>query len=518
MESRAMEITPEEAIALIEGYVKRPSEYIQDVYGSKLWWKQQEIVEAVFKYRNVSVKSCNAVGKSYIAARVAHSFLMLHPGSIVVTTAPTARQVRDILWREIGTTHNMAKYPLGGHLTQLGLEFDKDWYAVGLSTTEPEKFFGYHSDHILVVVDEASGVDEQIFKGVRAITPNENAHTLLIGNPTNPDGTFFQSFSDPRVKTFTISAFDTPNMVANEIRNVSDLVRVFTPPEGVHPLDHNPKFKLPYPALISPTAVYERLQEWGAESPFFQALVLGQFPEQAEFALIPLNLIQSSMDEDYRKEHKWHIPDGPLEYGVDVARFGMDKTVLIARHGGKVDYINTWSKKDTDWTADRIIEAMNLDEWNSVVKVDDTGVGGGVTDKLNRIRRDDNNTKYHYHVVAIDFGSGPDNPLKFYNKRAEMYWNLRDLFFKHAIALPKDNELANELASIQFKPFAGKDGQIIKIESKDNIRDRLGRSPDKADALALAFASSGQGRWRDIPEATSLEYDKPLTAGFNQTF
>jgi hypothetical protein len=77
-------------------------------------------------------------------------------------------------------------------------------------------------------------------------------------------------------------------MVANEIRNVADLVRVFTPPEGVHPLDHNPKFKLPYPALISPTAVYERLQEWGAESPFFQALVLGQFPEQAEFALYRL--------------------------------------------------------------------------------------------------------------------------------------------------------------------------------------------------------------------------------------
>jgi hypothetical protein len=99
-----------------------------------------------------------------------------------------------------------------------------------------------------------------------------------------------------------------------------------------------------------------------------------------------------------------------------------------------------------------------------------------------------------------------------------MYWNLRDQFFKHAIALPKDNELANELASIQFKPFAGKDGQIIKIESKDNIRDRLGRSPDKADALALAFASSGQGRWRDIPEPRSVQYEKPLTAGFNQTF
>jgi phage terminase large subunit len=121
---------------------------------------QEDILEAVFNYRNVSVKSCNSAGKSHIAARVAHAFLDLHPGSIVVTTAPTARQVKDVLWRYIGTTHSLAKYPLGGHLTQLGLEYDKDWFAVGLSTTEPEKFFGYHADHILVIVDEASGVEE----------------------------------------------------------------------------------------------------------------------------------------------------------------------------------------------------------------------------------------------------------------------------------------------------------------------------------------------------------------------
>lgn len=519
------EITPAKAKQILEGYRKQPSKYVEHVYGSKLWSKQQEIVEAVFKYRSVAVKSCNATGKSYIAARVAHAFLDLHPHSLVVSTAPTARQVRDVLWREVGATHTMSRFPLGGHLTQLGLEYDKDWFAVGLSTTEPEKFFGYHSDYILVIVDEASGVDEKIYKGVRAITPNENAHTLLIGNPTNPDGTFYQAFTDPRVKTFTISAFDSPNLTANNITNIQDLITIFTPPDGVDPVDHNPKFDLPYPALISPTTVYERYMEWGAESPWFEALILGQFPSQAEFSLIPLNLIQASMDEEYRKEHGWNVEHGPLEYGVDVARFGMDKTVIAPRRGGFVEQLVSWAKLDTNTTAERIVDSLSMNDWACIIKVDDTGVGGGVTDALRRMKRekgDNDKERLRYRVVPIDFGSGTTNPLKFYNKRAEMYWNLRQMFIDHKIALPKDQELANELASIQFKPFAGKDGQIIKIESKDDIRARLGKSPDKADALVLAFANGSTGKWPD-KEAESRfgvakTYMEPITSGLSNRY
>ena len=507
-----MEISPQQALDILLGYQKRPLDWVDDVYADErpLWSMQREIVDAVFKYRTVAVKSCNSAGKSYLAARVAHAFLTLHPHSLVVSTAPTARQVRDVLWRYIGGVHNRSKYPLGGHLTQLGLEYDKDWYGVGLSTTEPEKFFGYHADHILVIVDEASGVDEQIYKGVRAITPNENAHTLLIGNPTNPDGTFYQAFTDPRVKTFTISAFDTPNLKANNINNVDDLKRIFTPPEGVEAIDHQPKFKLPYPALISPTAVYERLQEWGDDSPFFQALIMGEFPAQAEAALIPLNLIQQAMDADHRKEHNWQIPAGKLEYGVDVARFGMDKTVLIARKGGNVMYIRTWSKLDTAVTTDRVLEGMQLDDEVALIKIDDTGVGGGVTDQLRR-RRQTIGNGLMYQVAPVDFGGGTSNPLKFYNKRAEMYWNLREQFFNHAIALPKDMELANELASIRYE-FGGKEKNLIKIEAKDEIKKRLDHSPDKADALALAFASAG-GDWSDIPTDSTYESERPLTAG-----
>src|SRR5579884_2454059 len=353
------QITEDEALEALEIYRQKPHAFVEDVLGAALWDKQREICADVFQYREVAVKTCNAVGKSFIAGRTALTFLLLIPGSLVVTTAPTWRQVKDILWRELGAAYKSSKFPLGGRLTQTGLEFDKDWYAIGLSTNDPEKFFGYHADHVLVVVDEAAGVEEDIFRGVRAITPNENAHILYIGNPTSGDGTFKNAFANPRVKQHTISAFDSPNLIANNIRDLETLVQLMTPPEGVAPIDHNPKFELPYPSLISPTVVYERFVEWGTDSPMWQSLIMGEFPTQAENTLIPLNLIQQAADPDYIKEHQWPILDGPLSYGVDVARFGSDRTVLAPVRGDIVDALVTYTKQDTNATAERLINSID---------------------------------------------------------------------------------------------------------------------------------------------------------------
>jgi hypothetical protein len=370
----------------------------------------------------------------------------------------------------------------------------------------------------LVIVDEASGVEEEIFIGVDAVTPNINAHVLMIGNPTNPDGRFFKAFRDPLVKCFTISAFDTPNFTANGIKDTADLVALFTPPTGVAPLDHFVAVKetllMPIPQLINPANAYQRLIQWGEDSPMWQALVLGEFPSQASNSLIPLNLILKAVDvhkqmshfkgltpgspewREYQKHMEWRVTDeGDLEYGLDVARFGDDRTVLIERRGGYVQAISSWAYLDTHVTGERVIEKMNLDDWRAIVKVDDTGVGGGVTDFL-RHEAADNPDAYHYRTVPINFGAGTNFPEKYFNLRAEMFWNLRQQFFRHAIAIPDDEDLIYELASIRYD-FAGKDKQIIQIEPKQAIKDRSPdhKSPDKADALALAFMGDGAGRW-----------------------
>lgn len=533
-------ITPDQALALIEGYRKVPNEYISDVYGLSPWSLQSAIVDSVFKNPQTAVKTCNAVGKSYIAAAVAHAFLDLYPGSIVVTTAPTWRQVKDVLWRYFGTMHKSARYSLGGQLNQTGLEYDTDWYAVGLSTKYPENFFGYHADHILVIVDEAGGVEDAIFRGVKAITPNVNARVLYIGNPTNPDGFFAQLFDEvksPRVKKFSISAFESPNLKAAGIENIEQLIKTMTPPEGVDPLDHEPfkNVKWPIPELISPERVYERYLEWGADSPAWQALVMGEFPTQAEQSLIPMDLVRQAMDmqtvdvdsgQTYAELSGWNIPEGPPEYGVDMARYGGDSTVVYPRRGGWVEQATVWNKTDLMTSADKILKIVDPLDFNTRINIDDTGNGGGTTDRLRQISSDQRTTGspvHQYQLAAYNFSSKErmGNPAKFHDITSELYWNLRSWFYKKQIALPQDDQLFRELVGRRW--HINKSGKI-QVESKEEYKKRTGgKSPDRSDALALAFAGGLRQSEQRTPDLSDYESDEeveptmqPFTSGLSR--
>lgn len=525
-------ITPAEALEILDYYSnERQVDFVRDVLGRNPWPLQEEIIKAVFKYPVVAVKSCNAAGKSDVASDIALAFLMLKPGGIVITTAPTWRQVKDVLWRYIRDKYAKAPYKLSDkQCNQVGLDLAEDWFAVGLSTKDSEKFFGYHADDILVIVDEASGVEEEVYIGVDAVTPNLNAHVLMIGNPTNPDGRFYKAFQDPLVKKFTISVFDTPNFTANGIRNLEDLLTLFTPPADAEQtetmqLEHMQKvqkqLKMPIPALISPSTVYRRYLQWGDEHPMWEALIMGQFPSQSSTALIPLGLILKSVEvwkqinaskrnKEYAKKPEWNIElTGIHEYGLDVARFGDDSNVLFPKIGGYIEKPIKWAKVDTAITTDRVINHISLDDWLAVIKVDDIGVGGAVTDQLRR-RKQDNPELYHYTVIPINFASGTTKPEKYYNLRTEIYDNLAQMFIDHKIAIPDDEELIAELATIRVE-YTGKDTNIKKVEAKDKIKERLmGRSPDKADALALACAKSGRGSWLDdLPAEEKISSEPP---------
>lgn len=542
-------LTLEEAEELHEYYVDgNEVEFVRDVLRRNPWSKQEDIIRDVFKYKVVAVASCNAAGKSDVASDIALAFLNLKPSSIVITTAPTWRQVKDVLWRYIRMKYKRTTYKLSpAECNQVGLDYADDWYAVGLSTTDSEKFFGYHADDILVIVDEASGVDEKIWLGVDAVTPNVNAHVLAIGNPTNPSGRFFKMMRDPLVKKHTITAFDTPNMVANGIRTVEDLVEIFTPPEGVEAIDHVQEVQktmiMPIPALISPETVYRRYLEWGADSPAWQALVMGQFPSEAEQSLIPIELIQMAMgmtgiDEDSGKTYAelagWKIPDGPMEYGLDMARYGNDNTVLIPRHGGWVQTPISWGKTSLMDSADKVLglgkfkidgQLMDPLDWNARLNIDDTGNGGGTTDRLRQIGNEEMTSgrpAHQYMLAAYNF-SGKQNMIntdKYHDITSELYWNLRSWFIKKKIAMEYNERLFTELAGRRWRinPTSGK----IQVESKDDYKKRTGgRSPDYSDALALAFA--GGQRTLNLPTdndnpamAEDEQVHKPLTSSLNR--
>jgi len=544
-----MSLVLEERIAQVNEiralYEPIPHLFVKDALGATPWDMQDKIIQSVFVNKITAVKTCNAVGKSYIAARIALTFLTLYPGSIVVTTAPTWRQVKDILWREFAVAVKRSKVKLTDKdVKQAGLDISEDWYAVGLSTKYPENFFGYHADHILVIVDEAGGVEEPIFKGVAAITPNINARVLLIGNPTDPSGTFYEYFQKPELgaKCFTISAFDSPNFIATGIRNVKDLLDMFTPPEGVEQVDFtrqvneelkrrmNPIFG----ALIDPSVVYSRFHEWGTDSPAWQSLVMGEFPTQADQALIPINLVTMAMnmygiDEDTGKTYAeisgWKIPDGPPSYGQDMARFGSDRNVLVPKRGGWVDTLLVWSKVDLMESADRILNVINPLDKETTVNIDDTGNGGGTTDRLRQISGESfagGKPAHQYTLNAYNFSSkefmNEKDQDKFYDITSMLYWNLRQQFYDKKIALPFDRELFDELVGRRWFIVPG--GKI-KVESKDDYKKRTGgKSPDKSDALALAFAPNRAGSWEpsedkkkpSVYESPRIEEKKAQTA------
>src|SRR5690554_3113453 len=194
-----------------------PDAWVQEVTGETPWTKQTEILRALAVHRRVAVASCNSAGKSWLAARAAAWFMDTYYPAQVVTTAPTDRQVRRILWKEIHRAAAAAERngnPLGGKLLTKSWEFNEEHFALGFATRDydPDAFQGLHAEHILVIVDEAAGISEAIWEGIMSVVRGKHARLLAIGNPTSLEGTFYRAFSSAGWWTTHISAFDTPNL------------------------------------------------------------------------------------------------------------------------------------------------------------------------------------------------------------------------------------------------------------------------------------------------------------------
>ena len=199
-----------------------PIYFATKVLGRNLWSKEVEILEAIRDEREVAVRSCHASGKTYTAATAINWWLLSFPNSVVITTAPTFRQVKEILWREIkGAVAGKALYPSKAML-DTAINISENWFALGLSTDRSDQFQGFHSAHLLVVVDEASCVPPEIYEAIDGLSPEK---ILMIGNPLQNTGRFADSFKRAHVKKIHISAFDTPNVKAGK-RLIPGLITV----------------------------------------------------------------------------------------------------------------------------------------------------------------------------------------------------------------------------------------------------------------------------------------------------
>jgi phage terminase large subunit len=453
-------------------YRRRPEAFAEEVLGSHWWEAQAEVARTVATHRRTVVKSANGVGKTYLAADLALWFLYTHRPSVVLTTAPTWRQVRYLLWEEIGRRFRGARVPLPGTLHLTRLTVGEGWFALGLATDEGVRFQGFHAENLLILMDEASGIPEEIWEAVEGVAVGRNNRILAIGNPLCPSGRFYRLFRGASGwQRRTISALDHPN-VRGRGRQIPGAVTVEAISERVaewcEPLEGE---------ADEGTHSSAELLEWqGAlyrPNGIFRARVLGEFPDSEEEALIPRRWVEAAMERT--------LPvAGCRRAAVDVARLGGDSTVIGMRVGPVVTHLEAIRGADLMEVCGRI-SRLAYEQKPESIAIDSIGLGAGVVDRLNELQI--------AGVEAVNVALPAIDRERFANRRAELYWGLRERFRRGDIALPHNEALCEQLASIRYGHTSG--GKIL-IESKEAMKRRGMASPDHADMLALLFADGAE--------------------------
>lgn len=441
-----------------DAFPKDPIDFMVDVLGFTPWSLQSEIARMVWANRYTSVASCHGIGKSTLAAALALTFLHLHENSIVLSTAPTGRQVEHVLWRNIRTLHRKAKRPLLGQ-KPLTTRYDiaEDWYAMGFkpSDSETDPTQGFHADHVLVIIDEGAGVPTMLIDGLHAAMTTEGSRFLMIGNPTSTSGPFYDSHhaKSGGYATLNISWEDTPNFKAG--RTV-------------------------IPGLITQQWVTEMIAKYGIDSPFIRSRVYSEWVDPDD-VLIPLAQIEAARNRAW--DDLLGYGEDPKHAGLDVARDGADKSVLSLRSGPFVLGSFEVAGRESYETAGTALDIILREQPDTTdIKVDVIGLGAGTYDVLAKIVDDRN---LPMSVTPVNFSKKANDPESYNNQRSEAYGGIAERFRLGTIAGKIVDDVQADLTGIKGK-FDGKHTQRV-IEPKENFRDRLGHSPDYGDSLVLAF-------------------------------
>lgn len=440
--------------------MQNPVKAAKEVLGVTLWGKQEQLLTALSEHPLLLCRSANACGKTFVLAVACLLWLLSYDDAVVVTTSSSQRQLK-LLWREIHrlyTKANLKKLLGPSVFNQMELRIGEDRYAVGVSANIPENLGGFHSGHVLTIADEASALEEPHLEALLSNGTGPDDRIVLSGNPLRPSGPFFDASRNGTWGTVSISALDLPG-IADDAK--------------------------PIPGLATRQWIERRKAAWGEDSPAYVARVLGQFPELGTDSLFSLIAIEEACDRECEAK-------GARVAGIDLARFGDDKSVAVIRQGESIVHVESWSKADLMQSCGKIIDLQR--QWNlESLCIDETGLGSGLVDRLKEqgIRG----------VIGVNAASKAYDDDRYLNRRAELFWALRDNI--KTLSIPyRYHDKFQELASIRYK-FSS-NGRI-QIESKADIKGRLGRSPDHADALALSFGD--EDRRADKVGVASLDIE-----------
>lgn len=434
------------AVKAYEGFMRNPEAFVRLAFGVELWEKQREVLQAVFQHKRTAVKSGHKVGKTHLMAHTALAFLMLVRPSVVITTAPTWRQVEKQLWQEIHAACDRAKYrglPIGGELLTTQLKFGAKHFGFGFSSEHTEggvNFQGF-SGNVFFLFDEAGGIPQNIWDVVETSMVSAKARWLVAGNPHDPASPFWKCFGSKLWKPFTVSSWDTPNSITGR-----EII----------------------PGLATREWCEERKAEWGEEDPRYQFRVLGEFPDASAFSLIRTSWLRAAQKAEPKT-------GGVRAGGCDVARFGDDDTVIVGFDGGHLLPMEVIHGADVVNVAGAVARAYKRNKWECVA-IDDTGVGGGVTDVLVRDRE--------LNVIPVNFGEAANDNEHYANRVTEMFASFAEsLKLGEVSGFPEDEELCREFTARKYEFTLT---QQMKLWPKKKFKEEIGRSPDRADAILLA--------------------------------
>lgn len=423
-----------------------PLQFTTEILGAKPEAWQAEALELFAKHDRLSIRAGHGVGKSTLDAWCALWFLVTRFPCKIPITANSQDQLRDVEWAELGTWFRRLPEGLRTHY-EFGAErlflkaAPEEAFAVARTASKdrPEALQGFHSQNLLFIIAEASGIVDIVFEVAQGALSTPGAKALMNGNPTRLSGFFYDSHHRlrDRWKTMRVNSEDVPRARGH----IQDIIA-----------------------------------RYGKDSNAYKVRVLGEFPTTEDEQVIPLEWIEAAVKRKV---------DGIARYqpvwGVDVARFGDDRTALAKRQANKLlEPVKSWRGKDTMQVAGII--KNEFDETLPILRpaeilVDVIGIGAGVVDRLRELG---------LPVRGINVGEAASASDKFQRYRDELWWKGRDWFGAKDCAIPQDDALISELVAPTYTfTSSGK----IAVESKQDMKDRGINSPDLADAFLLTLAT-----------------------------
>lgn len=487
-----------------------PVEFCEQVLHETTWAGQRAILQSCWDYERTAVVATHAIGKTHIAARVVAWWIATHPlgAAQAVTTAPTWRQVRTLLWPHIRRLQRAHGLP-----GKIGLspewKIGDDVMAFGFSPSDHDEAAaqGIHAAYILIVIDEAGGISSTRFNGLEGIMSAGFARMLAIGNaPTDQeDSPFEERYKSASWNGIRVPAFETPNFTGEDVGPCTCVIARFRP----HPLSEH---------LTSVQWVEEVAEDFGEDSNFYVARVKSLFPRGGSQRAIPWAYVEAAVERDAPAERSTQCG-----MGVDIASDGGDELTIATAEGYDVMFRAARSGEanaDAMDVAGFIMRHITGDDcgWEGLialqrrvdpsrraqVKIDAIGIGWGVVSTLKSWASE---FMWPVEIIAVQVSEAPNSSegkRKFVNKRAEMWWNGRNLL-KHVVRLQSgrqagaeraDKRTQSQLAGPRYHTtHAGK----TQIESKVDMKLRGLPSPDRAEAVLLALYSEDDAS----PAATS---------------